>query len=67
LVGRRHGPGRHFTSCRQESEFTEFGNKKVASCAMMYLCSEPALLDRFIDEIERIPAEHESEARLEAV
>jgi len=34
---------------------------------MMYLCSEPALLDRFIDEIERIPAEHESEARLEAV
>ena len=60
-------PGRLFLSCRQESEFTEFGKKKVASSATMYLCSEPALLDRFIDELKRIPAQPEGEARLEAV
>ncbi len=60
-------PGRLFISCRQESDFGEFGNKTVASCATMYLCSEPALLDRFIDELRRIPGNDDSEAHLEAV
>jgi hypothetical protein len=60
-------PGRLFISCRQESDFREFGKKTVASSATMYLCSEPALLDRFIEELRRIPADAESEAYLEAV
>jgi hypothetical protein len=60
-------PGRLFITCQQESDFIEFGKKTVASCATMYLCSEPALLDRFIDELKRIPADTNSEARLEAV
>jgi hypothetical protein len=60
-------PGRLFITCRQESDFSEFGRKTVASCATMYLCSEPALLDRFIEELGRIPADTEGEARLEAV
>ena len=59
--------GRLFTTCQQESDFIEFGKKTVASCATMYLCSEPALLDRFIDELKRIPVDTNSEARLEAV
>jgi hypothetical protein len=60
-------PGRLFITCRQESDFTEFGKKTVASCATMYLCSEPALLDRFIDEFKRLPTTTDGEARLEAV
>lgn len=60
-------PGRLFITCRQESDFSEFGGKTVASCATMYLSSEPALLDRFIEELRRIPADSEGQARLEAV
>jgi hypothetical protein len=60
-------PGKLFVTCRQESEFSEFGRKTVASCATMYICSEPALLDRFIEELRRIPTDAEGEAGLEAV
>lgn len=60
-------PGRLFITCEQESDFREFGKKTVASSATMYLCSEPALLDRFIDELKRIPEDANGEARLEAV
>jgi hypothetical protein len=60
-------PGRLYVTCQQESDFREFGKKTVASCATMYLCSEPALLDRFIDELKRLPADAEGEAYLEAV
>ena len=60
-------PGRLFISCRQESDFGEFGSKKVASCATMYLVSEPVLLDRFIAELRRVSVDAESEAHLEAV
>jgi hypothetical protein len=60
-------PGRLYITCQQESDFVEFAKKKVASCATMYLCSEPALLDRFIDELRRLLTDAESEAHLEAV
>ena len=60
-------PGRLYISCRQESDFSDFGNKTVASCATMYLRSEPALLDRFIEELRRIPTDADSEAHWEAV
>ncbi len=60
-------PGRLFITCQQESDFSEFGSKTVASCATMYLCSELALLDRFIEELARIPGDADGEAHLEAV
>jgi hypothetical protein len=60
-------PGRLYITCRQESAFEEFGRKTVASCATMYLSSEPALLDRFIEELKRIPVDAQGEAHLEAV
>ena len=60
-------PGRLFITCSQESEFQEFGRKTVASCATMYVCSEPILLDRFIGELKRVASDAEGEAHLEAV
>ena len=39
----------------------------VASCATLYLRSEPALLDRFIAEMRALAAGTEDEASLEAV
>lgn len=59
--------GRLYISCRQESDFREFGRKTVASSATIYLCSEPVLLDRFIAELRRVPADAQGEAYLEAV
>jgi hypothetical protein len=59
--------GKLHITCQQESEFMEFGRKTVASCATMYLTSEPALLDRFIVELKRIPTDAHGEAHLEAV
>lgn len=60
-------PGRLYITCHQESEFVEFGRKTVASCATIYLSSEPALLDRFIEELKQIPTDARGEAHLEAV
>lgn len=60
-------PGRLYITCQQESEFAEFGRKTVASCATMYLVSECALLDRFIEALKRIPTDAQGEAQLEAV
>ncbi len=37
-----------------ESEFTEFGLKKVASRGELYFYSEPALLDNFIEEMRSL-------------
>jgi hypothetical protein len=60
-------PGRLYVTCRQESDFEEFGKKTVASCATMYLLSEPALLDRFIAEMKALAEGTKDEATLEAV
>jgi hypothetical protein len=60
-------PGTLYVTCHQESAFAEFGRKTVASCATMYLMSQPALLDRFIVELKRIPWDAQGEACLEAV
>lgn len=37
-----------------ESEFTEFGPKKIASRGELYFYSEPALLDNFIEELRSL-------------
>lgn len=66
--GRLHfmGPGRLRVTCEQESDFTEFGKKNVASRATIYLSSEPALLDRFVEEMRALAMGAEA-AFLEAV
>jgi hypothetical protein len=60
-------PGRLFVSCEQESEFVQFGKKEVASRARLYIKSEPALLDRFISELQAVAAGKSEEAHLEAI
>lgn len=60
-------PGRLFVTCRQESEFKEFANKKVASKATLYVKSEPVLLDRFIEELVALAARTSAEAELEGI
>lgn len=59
--------GRLFITCQQESEFVKFGKRTVASSATLYLSSEPALLDRFIEELKRLATDAQGEAYLEAV
>ena len=60
-------PGRLYITCRLESAFEEFSNNKVASCATLYINSEPALLDRFIGELKAVVACERDEAHLEAI
>lgn len=60
-------PGRLYVTCRQESDFAEFGTKTVASSATLYLLSEPALLDRFITEMKSLAFGGENIAQLKAV
>ena len=60
-------PGRLYISSRQQSDFGEFSVAKVASEATLYLKTEPALLDNFIDEIKRLNAKKSEEAYLEAI
>jgi hypothetical protein len=58
-------PGRLHISCRQESEFRQFGKKTVASSATLFLNSEPALLDRFIGELRALASGASEAAQLE--
>jgi hypothetical protein len=60
-------PGKLYITCKQESDFVDFGKKEVASRATLYLISEPALLDRFIVELKRIAIDADGTAYLEAV
>ncbi len=60
-------PGRLYVTCEQESDFEKFGTKTVASRAKMYLKSEPALLDRFVAELQAVSSGASEEARLEAI
>lgn len=60
-------PGRLYISCQQEAEYVPFGNKTVASCATIYLQSEPALLDRFVGELRGLVSRERNDAFLETV
>ena len=51
-------PGNLHISTMQQSEFFEFKGKEVASEAKMYLVTEPALLDNFINELMAMASEH---------
>jgi len=59
--------GRLLVSCEQESGFAPFGKKDVASRATLYVKSEPALLDRFISELQAVATGRNEEAHLEAI
>ena len=54
------------TNIAQQSGFAELGAKQAASRATLFLRSEPALLDRFVEEMTALAAGAES-ASLEAV
>jgi hypothetical protein len=60
-------PGKLYITSQQESDYSEFGKKSVASCATLYLQSEPALLDRFVGELKSLSARARDDASLEAV
>ncbi len=58
--------GKIYISIRMQSEYFNFGASEVASEVHLYLLSEPALLDNFIDEF-KIIKEIESSVRLECI
>lgn len=60
-------PGRLYVTCRQQSSSEAFTLTKVASEATLYLKTEPALLDRFIDELREVSIQKRDEAYLEAI
>jgi len=47
-----------------ESEYTEFGLKKIASRGELYFYSEPALLDNFIEEMRSLSKGNDDSASL---
>ena len=60
-------PGRLYVTCQQESDFVDFGTKTVASCATMFIESEPILLDHFIAELKQMANGKREVAFFEAV
>ena len=58
--------GKIHVTIKSQSDYKEFGIKCVASEATLYLISEPALLDKFIDELRKLQATVTDEATLEA-
>jgi hypothetical protein len=60
-------PGRLYITCKQQSEFNDFSLTKVASEATLYLKTEPALLDNFINELKSLHTGQSEEANLEAI
>jgi hypothetical protein len=60
-------PGRLYVSTRQESDFTEFAVRSVASEAKLYLVTEPILLDNFISELACLASESAEQATLECL
>lgn len=60
-------PGRVFISCRSQSEFRQFGVSQVANETVLYLCSEPVLLDRFIGELKQLLGSIRDDATLVAI
>ena len=51
-------------SIHGQSDFYEFGQKKVASEAMLYFVVEPAQLDRFIAQLQSLKRTAGDEAKL---
>ena len=60
-------PGNLYITCKLESDFKEFSITKVASEAMLYLKTEPILLDNFISELKSLNNKRREDAHLEAL
>ncbi|CAN7153357.1 hypothetical protein [Polaromonas sp. LjRoot131] len=56
-----------FVTVKSQSDFADFGKKNVASEATLYLRTEPALLDNFIEEIRQLSGGKRDDALLEAI
>jgi len=52
---------------RMQTDFFNFGIKKVASEAVLYMISEPALLDKFINHFNNISKDAGNVALLECI
>jgi len=61
------GRGHLFITVRAESEWRPFSKTDVASHAILYLKSEPGLLDRFVGELRRLVSGTQDKATLECV
>ncbi len=57
--------GALYITCRLESDYRDFSVNKVASHAQMYLRSEPALLDNFVEELRGVIAKERFDATLQ--
>jgi hypothetical protein len=60
-------PARLLIATRQQSDFFEFKGNQVATEATLFLRTEPALLDRFIDELRALHNHQREDATLECV
>ena len=59
-----HDRGKLLVSIGMQSEYSDFGKKKVASEANLFLISEPALLDNFIQALHAVSEGHRNDAEL---
>jgi hypothetical protein len=60
-------PGKLYITCKQQSEFRDFARKNVASEAMLFLETEPGLLDDFLEHLKALDAKKREDAHLEAI
>ncbi len=60
----KSGQGRLYITVNAQSDWDEFNNREVASQATLYLTSEPALLDNFIQQLKQIQTGVADEASL---
>ncbi len=55
---------RLYITCRLQGDYGEFSVSKVASQAVLYLRSQPVLLDNFIDELKELSENRRLDATL---
>jgi hypothetical protein len=69
FYGRLHfgTQGKIYISTKQQTEYFDFGRKNVASESNLYVISEPALLDNFIEQFRTIDKEVGNAALLECI
>jgi hypothetical protein len=60
-------PGKLYITCKQQSEFSDFSIKKVASEATLYIQTEPVLLDNFLGEFKALNTKTRNDAYLEGI
>ena len=61
------GNGKLFITAKGESEWEEFTHTKVASNSILYLKTEPALLDNWLKSLHALSQQQNNEANLECI